>query len=182
MLTRADVEVRRSVDPAHLTPLTDEQAASRNGMMLNHDYVDVRGCSLADARHALAEEAEMLDQLEAADWTGDVADRLMDEAYEESEFLFGFDTGVAGAIYALSAAGATPITSCNGGVIEGFPHSCDVPTILFSATREVLPPILRAATAADVGLINNYGHVELFTDWLPKLHAFAKCLLADLEC
>jgi hypothetical protein len=31
-LTHADVEIRRNVDPASLTLLTEEQAASRNGM------------------------------------------------------------------------------------------------------------------------------------------------------
>jgi len=181
MLDRADVEIRRTVDSALLVPLTDAQASTESGMMLNHHYVDVRGCSLADARLALAEEAEALEQLEAADWAGDVADQLMDDAYHESEFLFGFDIGTTGAIHALSAAGATPITSCNGGVIDGEKHSCDVPTILFSATADILPRILRAADVAEVGLINNDGHVELFADWLPKFHAFAEQLLVELE-
>ncbi|QNQ09651.1 hypothetical protein [Sphingomonas alpina] len=168
------------MDPACFAPLTERQAAGESGMEVNHQYVDVRGCSIEDARQALTEEAEFLEELEASGWDGGVADQLMDDAYE-SEFLFGFDVGTAGAIFALSAAGAVPITSCNGGVIDGERHASDVPTILFSATPEILPPILRAAAAADAGLINNDGNVELFADWLPKLHAFAGQLLAELE-
>ncbi len=181
MLNRADVVIRREVDSAQLFPLTQQQAASENGLMLNHDYMDVRGCTITDARDALAEEAELLGELEASGWSDDKADELMDEAYETSAFIFSFDIGMAGAVFALSAAGAAPISSCNGGVIDGERHASDVPHVLFSATPDALPAIERAAVAADAGLINNDGHVELFADWLPKLHSFAEHLLIELE-
>jgi hypothetical protein len=47
--------------------------------------------------------------------------------------------------------------------------------------RDRLKPILAAAEAADVGLLNNSGHVEVFANRIPGLHTFAKQLLHQLE-
>ncbi len=89
--------------------------------------------------------------------------------------------GTAGAIFALSAAGAAPISSCNGGLLGDTSHSSQVPHILFSVTPDRLAPILAAAKAADVGLLNNSGHVEVFASGIPGLRAFARQLLHQLE-
>jgi len=89
--------------------------------------------------------------------------------------------GTAGAIFALSAAGAAPISSCNGGLLGDTSHSSQVPHILFSVTRDCLGPIFAAAEAAEVGLVNNSGHVEVFADCIPKLNLFARQLLHELE-
>lgn len=56
-----------------------------------------------------------------------------------------------GAVFALSAAGATPISSCNGGTIGG------------------------------MGIIPNGEFADIFADDILKFHAFAERLLDELE-
>lgn len=53
--------------------------------------------------------------------------------------------------------------------------------ILFSINPDLLGPILAAATAADIGLVNNDGHVEVFAGRLLDLNTFADRLVTELE-
>jgi len=174
-----DVEIVRELDPAGIGPF--ENADAKDGILLNHDYVDMRGYSIADAREVVAEEAQLLDDIEAIGADDDRLNELLERLYEDASELSGFDVGTAGAIFALSAAGAAPISSCNGGLLGDTSHSSQVPHILFSVVRDRLKPILAAAEAADVGLLNNSGHVEVFANRVPGLHTFAKQLLHRLE-
>ena len=180
MLRIAEVEIRRDIDPAGLNPISDEQAASEDGLDLNHDYFDVRDHAAADLADILEAEGEILTALEAENWDEGLADELVDQAYEDCSAIGPFDLGVGAAVIALAAAGATPISSCNAGVIDGRHHAAEIPNILFSVSPEGLPIILRAATAADIGLINNDGYAELFTDRLPKFHDFARYIATML--
>lgn len=43
-----DVEIVRELDPAGIGPF--ENADAKDGILLNHDYVDTRGYSIADAQ------------------------------------------------------------------------------------------------------------------------------------
>lgn len=167
-----DVKIVREVDPAAIGPF--ENADAKDGILLNHAYVDMRGYSIADAQEIIAEEAQLLDDIEAIGDDDDRLEELLEGLYEDASELSGFDAGTAGAIFALSAAGAAPISSCNGGLLGDTSHSSQVPHILFSVQREHLGPILAAAEAADVGLLNNSGHVEVFADRIPKLNVSAK--------
>ena len=179
MWQNVDVEIVRDVDRTVIGPF--ENADAKDGILLNHDYVDMRGYSIADAREIIVEEGQLLDDIEAV---GDDVDRLaglLEGLYEDASELAGFDVGTAGAIFALSAAGAAPISSCNGGLLGDTSHSSQVPHILFSVTRDCLGPIFAAAEAAEVGLVNNSGHVEVFADCIPKLNLFARQLLHELE-
>jgi hypothetical protein len=97
----------------------------------------------------------------------------------ESEAGFGFDVGVNAAVVAISAAGGTPISSCNGGWF-GEDHSSSVPHVLFSIEPQAVDLIREAAEAADCGLVNNGRHAELYVDKLPKLLAFARDVLHRL--
>lgn len=179
MWQSVDVEIVRDVDPAAIGPF--ENADAKDGILLNHDYVDMRGYSIADAREMIAEEAQLLDDIEAIGDDDDRLEELLEELYEAGSELSGFDIGTAGAVFALSAAGAAPISSCNGGLLGDMSHSSQVPHILFSVGKERLGPILAAAEAAGVGLLNNSGHVEVFADRIPNLNAFAQQLLLELE-
>lgn len=150
MWESVDVEIVREVDPSAIGLF--ESAHAQDGILLNHAYVDMRGYSIADARQLVAEEAELLLEIGAIGGGGD--DRLvelLDEIYESCSELGGFDVGTGSAIYALSAAGAAPISSCNGGLLGETSHSSQVPHILFSVDKERLAPIIAAAEAADVG-------------------------------
>lgn len=174
-----DVEIVREIDPAAIGPF--ENADATDGILLNHAYVDMRDYSIPDAREVVAEEAELLREIEASEADEDRLEELMEELYEASSDLSGFDVGTAGAIFALSAAGAAPISSCNGGLLGETSHASQVPHVLFSIASEKLAPILAAAEATDVGLVNNSGHVEVFAERIPKLNAFAARLLLELE-
>ncbi len=173
------VEIIRDVDISAIGPF--ENADAEDGILLNHSYVDMRGYSSADARDLVNEEAELLSEIEAAGDNDDRFEEVLNEIYESASELGGFDIGTTGAIVALSAAGAAPISSCNGGLLGETSHSSVVPHILFSVAPWHLQPILRAAEAADVGLLNNLQHVEVFADRIPKLNAFAKHLLDEIE-
>lgn len=174
-----DVEIVRELDPSAIGPF--ENADAKDGILLNHEYVDMRGYSISDAQDILGEEAQLLDDIEAIGDDDDRLEELLEQLYEDASELSGFDVGTAGAIFALSAAGAAPISSCNGGLLGDTSHSSQVPHILFSVTKDRLRPIIAAAEAADVGLLNNFGHVEVFAKRIPELHNFAKQLLHQLQ-
>mgnify|MGYP003646368629 CR=1 FL=1 len=179
MWARIEIKIVRDVDPAVIGPF--ENADAEDGILLNHVYVDMRGHSISDARDVVTEEAQLLLDIEAIAGDDDLLDELIQGLKEDGSDLSSFDLGTAGAIFALSAAGAAPISSCNGGLIGNDSHSSQVPHILFSINRERLAPILTAAEAADVGLLNNSGHIEVFADRIPKLNAFAAQLLLALD-
>ena len=179
MWQRVGVEITREINPAAIRPFENPDAT--DGILLNHAYVDMRGFSIAEAREVVAEEAELLREIEATAPDDQRLDELKDELYEAASELSGFDLGTAGAIFALSAAGAAPISSCNGGLLGAESHASQVPHILFSIERSQLEPIFNAAEGADVGLLNNSGHVEVFAECIPKLNAFAARLLIELE-
>lgn len=160
----------RDLDPMLLRPLNDEEASTVDGMMLNHAYVDVRGCDASDLDHAIAEETAFYDEASELDDDPDALLDLLDCHFVESES--SFDVGVTAAVVAISTIGGVPISSCNGGWF-GDDHRSSVPHVLFSITPEELDIVQRAAAAADCGLKNNKAHAELYADELPKLLRFA---------
>ena len=178
MWQRVDIEIVREVDPEAIGPF--ENADATDGILLNQAYVDMRGFSITEALEVVSEEAGLLSAIEAIGSDDDRLEQLMEELYENESDLSGFDAGTAGAIFALSAAGAAPISSCNGGLLGDMSHASEVPHILFSVDPSNLSPIVAAAETAGVGLLNNSGHVELFADRIPKLNMFAARLLVEL--
>lgn len=177
MWNSVDVEIVRDVTLDAIGPF--ENADAEDGIMLNHAYFDMRGYSLADAEAVVREEGDFLRDLEAAEDDEDEVEAMLDSLVADFSELGGFDVGTAGTIYALSAAGAAPITSCNGGLLGGS-HSSNVPHVLFSIDPLKFAPILKAAEIADVGLLNNDGHVEIFATTIPHLHLFAQSLVRVL--
>ena len=165
-----EIQVIRDLDPALLRPLDDDEASTGDGMMLNHAYVDVRGCDASDLDHAIAEETAFYDEASELDGDPDALLDLLDRHFIDSESCF--DVGVTAAVVAISTVGGVPISSCNGGWF-GDDHRSSVPHILFSTTPEKLDIVQRAAAAANCGLTNNGAHAELFADELPKLLRFA---------
>lgn len=179
MWKTADVEIVRDLNLGAIGSL--ENADAEDGILLNHDYVDMRGCTVADAWDVVTEEAQFLADVDAADGDYDRIADLIDSLASDMSPLGEFDIGTAGAIYALSAAGAAPITSCNGGLLGEMSHSADVPHILFSSDPGTLEPVVAAAELAEVGLINNAEHAELYAENIPKLNRFAEILLGQLQ-
>ena len=89
-----DVEIVRELDPAGIGPF--ENADAKDGILLNHDYVDMRGYSIADAQEIVAEEAQLLDDIEAIGADDDRLNELLERLYEDASELSGFDVGTAG--------------------------------------------------------------------------------------
>ena len=178
-----DVVIRRTVDLSGLAALDERRAGSEDGIALNLSYADMRGWSLKDARLIVHQERDLLDQLAEADWTTDAASAIIDDQMSDGSELSWFDPGVAGAAFALSAGGATPISSCNGGTIGGDRHSSDTPNILVAAGPEMqAAAIANALERAGMGIVPNGEFAEIFADDILKFHAFAEQLLEELEC
>lgn len=177
-----DVAIRRTVDLSKLSILDEARAGSEDGIALNLSYADMRGWSLEDARLMVHQEHDLLDQLAEVHWTTDEASAMIDDYMSDGSELSWFDPGVGGAVFALSAAGATPISSCNGGTIGGDRHSSDTPHILVAAGPKMhAAAIAKALDMADVGIIPNGEFAEIFADDILKFHAFAARLLDELE-
>lgn len=179
MWRTADIRIVRKVDPLRLGAF--EEADAEDGILLNHAYFDMRGQSVEEARNVVSEEAELLSEIEAMGDDAAKLEEIFDQILESCSDLSAFDIGMAGAVYALSAAGAAPISSCNGGLLGECSHSSDVPHILFSTNVAGLDRIMSAASKVGVGLINNTRHVEVYADCIPKLNQFADRLLCEIE-
>lgn len=173
----ADVEIRWDDGIRMLLQIDEETASSKDGILLNHAYSDYRGQDIEDAFEAISEEADLLSEIGAAGWDTDEAEEIIDAYAEAFGPTAGLDAGVAGLVYALSALGATPISSCNGGLVGISSHSSDVPHVLFTAAPDVMDWVLRAAKESQVGIVRNNGLAEAFTNHLPNLHALARKLV-----
>lgn len=176
-LISADVVVRWDSGINNVSPLEEEIASSEDGILLNHEYCDYQGVSIEDAMDAVNEESDLLAELEGADWNTETAEEIIEANMEAMGLTGSLDPGVAGLVFAISALGGTPISSCNGGVVGITRHRSDVPHVLFTAPPVVMDRILPAAKRHRVGLIHNEGYAEAFTDHLPNLHALARELV-----
>lgn len=171
------VEVRREIDMGALAPMFE--SASYQTRSLNRAFFEIR-LDVDEAAAVVAEEGDLLARLEmtGGDWASIV--QLLDQRFEGGGETSALDAGVAGAVAALSAGGACTISSCNGGTL-GDGHAEDLPTILFVCQVDAATTVLTAAEAADCGLINRYGSLELFADDLRRMNRFARELLALLR-
>lgn len=106
-----------------------------------------RVCSATDPA---AEEQVVMDELEALD---DMSD---------APSLWGLDLGVAAAVLTLSAAGAVPVASCNGGAF-GSQHVGRNPYVAFFVRPRRLWTILEWCEQANL--------VPTVTDGIAVLHA-----------
>lgn len=178
----ADVEIKRTANLALLSALDEERAGSEDGLALNLAYFDIRGWDVDHAEFVQKEELDLLRKLADAGWKTDAAEEVLEEHFSDYSELVGFDPGMAAAVYALSAAGATPISSCNGGTIGQSYHSETIPSILFAAGERFQPKlIMDAAKAADLGVIANREFAEIFADQVLKFNDFAAKLIVFLK-
>lgn len=172
----------RVLNPDTLEVLSEEDAdrGEEDGLEGNQQYRDLRGMTWAQVAAALLQEAEFFDRLAAAADLDEEAE-LIDEEREEADFpdddLWGLDVGVISATLALSALGATPVSSCNAGGFGGH-HVAAFPHVAFFLPRSAASEVLAIAEAADVGLdVVEGGIARLYgrTDF--DLHRFAQFAL-----
>ncbi|PDS69646.1 hypothetical protein [Rhizobium phaseoli] len=140
------------------------------------------GWSLKDVYLIAHQEQELLDQLSEAQWNTDEASAIIEDYMPDGSEVVWFDPGVAGASFALSAAGATPISSCNGGTIGQGSHSSDTPNILLVAGHRMDDAgVGDSLLLAEVGIVPNGEFAEIFTEDILKFHKFAVQLLNELD-
>ena len=172
--TDCNLKIRRTLDASKLVPISEEEASTQDGMMLNHSYIDLRGAKMEDVAETIDFERQFL--RESADLAYDSPE--MEHWLAETAMAMGLplDMGVGSAVEVLSVVGATPISSCNGGAFTKG-HASDVAHVLFSCEPALAPDIMAAAEATDCGLINNGPHAELYAAKVEHLIAFADVLL-----
>ncbi|MDG6953936.1 MAG: hypothetical protein JRN33_02990 [Nitrososphaerota archaeon] len=97
----------------------------------------------ADSKSTTAEEFE--------DLANEKMDRLV---WDEEELLdaSGLDLGIVSTVFALYAFKCYPLTSCRGH--PGDTGTGDCPKVVFFATPDRAPGLVRAASASNVGLQN----------------------------
>jgi hypothetical protein len=167
------VTVRREVDHSALGPVPI--GTGYDVLELNQEYFDLE-IDFPEAITVVEEESGFITAMEAAEGDWDAIVALLDERFDEPDDISGLDAGMSGAVAALAAIGARPLSSCNGGTL-GDTHRSDVPHILVASPANLVVRIDGAAATAGCGLINNDGYLELFADDLRKMNLFARALL-----
>lgn len=174
--TRAIIRI---VDPDTLAELSEEDAdrGEEDGLEGNHQYVDLRAFNWDQVEAALAEEAALFARLSGAGNIDEEAERIEAErgnALDPAKDLYGLDIGVIAATFALSALGATPVSSCNAGGFGGR-HVATFPYVAFYLPRALAKALLDLAEEADVGLdVVEGGIARLYGGSDFDLHRFAE--------
>jgi hypothetical protein len=152
------IEIRREMkiaDLAHASMEELEQAEEDGWLAGNRSYRDLRGIPWEEVRAALDAELAVINRLKAAeDLEAEVSafEDLQATSFEDEPALWGLDVGVAAATIAISAYGATPVSSCNAGAFGG-QHQARYPYVAFFLPKELAPEIMLCAEASDVGLL-----------------------------
>lgn len=173
----------REIDLKALAVLSEEEAdaGEDDGLQGNQQYRDLRGISWDQVADALAAEAALIQRFGASDDIEAEAERYdeeREEAFLPEEDLWGLDVGVIGATLALSALGATTVSSCNAGGFGGF-HVAQFPHIAFFLPREIAGEVLAIAEAAGAGLAMTTGGLVCLSGRTDlDLHRFGEVALA----
>jgi len=175
----SEPEIIIEVDVARLGWPSEEELDQEEPYFAgNRRYQDFRGFDWGEAISAVRADRRLV----GAVTSGVIAEDALQEELESFEFdqpPWGLDIGVAGAVAALSALGAIPVASCNGGRL-GIRHSYGHPLVAFFALPSMVETLTQCATTSGVGLINspqNDGTLIVFSPQLDGLAAFAKRLI-----
>jgi hypothetical protein len=173
----------RDIDFKALATISDEEADAGEdvGLQGNQHYRDMRGVTWNQVADALDREAALFQRFAASADVDEEAERYeeeREEAFMPEEDLWGLDIGVVGATLALSALGATTVSSCNAGGFGGF-HVAQFPHVVFFLPKELTAEVLAIAAAADVGLSMTIGGLVCLSGRTDlDLHRFGEAALA----
>ena len=172
-------EIRRDLDVEKLEELSSAEAtdADEQGYLAgNQSYRDLRGFRWDDVRRALEFESGLVGRIKAADNSAAAEldfDEIRLQALDPIEELCGLDVGVASAVLAISALGAIPVSSCNGGCF-GPPHQAQHPYVAFYLPKDHAVRILDLAEAADIGLgVDSDGIAQIYSRTVHDFLRFA---------
>ncbi|WP_292528167.1 hypothetical protein [Methylocystis sp.] len=136
-------------------------------------------CAGSPGRTYAALEAELavINRLKSAeDLEAELADfeELQAISFDDEPALWGLDVGVAAATIALSAYGATPVSSCNAGTF-GDQHQAQHPYVAFFLPKALAQEILLCAEESNVGLLcDGNGISQIYGQGEMDLISFAK--------
>jgi hypothetical protein len=100
------------------------------------------------------------------------------EAFHDAEALWNLDVGVIGAVIVLSALGASPVASCNGGGFGGH-HQASHPYVAFYLPAHKVGETLKLVEVEGVGLVaDGHGLARLYSDRDLCLSMFAASVIA----
>lgn len=178
------VPIRRDFDVGKLAALPDEaalDAADEEGAFDgNRAFTDLRGMTWADLAETLETERAVLARLEAAIDLDAEYEAICDELLAEfgAAQLWSLDPGVASATIALSALGAIPVASCNGGVLGG-DHKEEYPLVVFYLSPTAALDVIALVDVACIGLlIDDDGRAQVYSQSYHGLFRFAELALA----
>lgn len=159
-----EVEITQVIQPDDLAWIEGEDAGDDSGLGCNRDYRDLRATTWADVDEVIEIEWRMLEQ-------------SVTLGFMDSHEIQDLDVGVAGAAFALAAAGCIPFTSCNGGALGGR-HLEEYPLVAFYLPKRLVEMVLGAAKEANAGLFQDPfgGTVHVYGCELRDLHSFARAL------
>jgi hypothetical protein len=127
------------------------------GLGGNRHFTDLRDVDSQNVRDAINFENLFLEMLAS----GSDYDDAVDVLDENLGNFFGLDPGVTSAAITLSALGAIPFSSCNGGTLGGSHHERYPLIALYSPSRHVLNVIERICTQVGLGLVAEEGRTEI---------------------
>lgn len=172
----------REIDVEALAILSEKEAnaGEDDGLQGNQQYRDLRGISWEQVADGLSAEAALFQRFDASEDLDAEAERYEEErdnALLPEDDLWGLDVGVIGATLALSAMGATTVSSCNAGGFGGF-HVAQFPHIAFFLPRKIAEEVLAVAEAAGVGLTMTTGGLVCLLGRTDRdLHRFGEVAL-----
>lgn len=174
------VEIRRELNVADLADVSEqqlEQADEEGALAGNRFYFDMRGFYWQDVRTALEAEIAVMNRLKSAeDLEAELAnfEELQATSFDDEPALWGLDVGVAAATIALSAYGATPVSSCNAGAFGG-QHQARYPYVAFFLPKALAQEILLCAEESNVGLLcDGNGVIQIYGQGEMDLVRFAE--------
>jgi hypothetical protein len=176
------VAIVRDLDVDALAILSDEEADSGedDGLQGNQQYRDMRGITWDQVADAVEGEAVLFRRFAASanvDQEAELYEEEREEAFLPEEDLWGLDIGVIGATLALSALGATTVSSCNAGGFGGR-HVALFPHVAFFLPRDAAAEVMAIAAEADLGLdVVEGGIARLYGRQDHDLHRFGEVAL-----
>ena len=144
----------------------------------NNFYKDLRGKSWHQAMRAYRLEQDLLFRI--ANGRTEAEQRLLVSRVTRLERLFdGLDVCTAASVYAISAAGGIPVSSCNAGCFGGW-HSEPFPLVSFWWPRSKLPILRECAKRVQVSMWPHHrGELVVGAKTIRRMSDFAGVIL---EC
>lgn len=157
-----------------------EEEVSVQTLKGNNLYVDLRGKSWSEAERALRIEHRLFDGINGCRTT-ERKQMLLRRMWKLEQLYGGLDIGTIATVYAISAAGGIPVTSCNAGCFGGS-HREPFPLVGFWWRRSKLPLLRECAKQAQISLwLHHRGELVAGARTIRRMSRFAAALLARRE-